>query len=259
MMDRMFAFHGVDSKVGTTMLAQSVAEMITDQRKELKVILLHLNGRSGTEYVTQVGESIEGIKMYLDNKVLSTRELINSCRRTENFYLLGGVESIGQSRHYFPEAASYLLDSLNEEFDLIIVDTGNDLDNGLAIGALEQIQNRFCILTQQESIIRRYEKSKDFYAQLGFSFAHTVINKYSEQDPYQTEYIARRLGLPLNEVLKVEATGYDRQAEMEYRTMISYHNEGYNRDIVRIANLLLTKCSLEPIDSKRKKRWKPFF
>lgn len=257
-MNGMFAFHGVDSKVGTTMLSQSVAEMITDQCKEIRVMLLHLNGRSGTEYVNHVGESVEGIKMYLDNKVLSTRELIDSCKRTDNFFLLGGVESIGHARQYFPESASYLLDSLHEEFDLIIVDTGNDLDNGLAIGALEQIPNRFCILTQQESIIKRYEKSKEVYERLGFSFAHTIINKYTELDPYRTEYIAERLGLAQNEILKVEATGNGRQAEMEYRTMIAYHNEGYNSDITRIANLLLTTSNFEPIESQRKKRWRHF-
>ena len=257
-MSQMFAFHGVDAKVGTTMISQSVAEMIADNRKEIRIMLVSLNGRSGTEYVNRVGESIEGIKMYLDNKLLSKKELMQSCKQTDNLYLLAGVESVGQSRHYCPETAAYFLDSIEEEFDLIIVDTGNDLDNGLAIGALDKIQERFCILTQQESILKRYEKLESLYSKLGISFPIKIINKYTDRDPYGQDYIMERLRLPRNELIKVESAGYDRQAEMDRRTLISYKNEIYNRDIVELSNIILVKCDLDPIQIQRKKKWKLF-
>ena len=254
----MVAFHGVDSKVGTTMLIQCIAELIAERDKELKVFLLHLNGRPGTEYANCVGETIEGIKLQLDHKILSKNELLSSCKRTENLFQLGGVTRIGQGRHYLPAAAAYLLKDLEDDFDLILVDTGNDLDNGLAIGALEQIQTRYCILTQQESMLKRYEACRGLYDQLGFHFRSIVVNKFYERDPYSLEYIANRLGFQRESLLKVEATEFARQAEMEYRPMIYYPNAGFMRDIATLANSIRTECQMDPIAVKGKHRWKSF-
>ncbi len=257
-MNRMFAFHGVDSKVGTTMVSQSVAEMIADSCRDIKIMLVSLNGKSGTEYVSRVGESIEGIKMYLDNKLLSKKDLLKSCKRSDNLFQLGGVESIGQARHFSPEAASFFLDSVEDDFDVIIADTGNDLDNGLAVGALEKIFNRVLILTQQESMLRRYEKLQPLYIQLGISFPYIIVNKYTEKDPYTMNYISERLNIPSEKLKKAEAVSFDRQAEMDCRTLISYNNEKYNADIAKLANIILQNCGYDPIQIQRKKRWKAF-
>ncbi|MGI6728149.1 MAG: hypothetical protein ACOX4P_06270 [Anaerovoracaceae bacterium] len=257
-MNGLFAFHGVDSKTGVTMISQSVAETIAKYKKEVKVMHVSLNGRFNTEYVDQVGESIEGIKMYLDNKILSKKDLLQSCKYTNNLFMLAGVESPGQSRHYFPETANYLLDTMEDEFDIIIADTGNDLDNGLAIGALQRISERFCILTQQESMIKRYEKLEPLYNQLGLLFSIKIINQYSDQDPYRLEYIADRLNLCSDELIKVAKTGYGRQAEMDYRTLLYYKDENYKKDITQIADIILMKCNIDPIQKQRKKKWKLF-
>lgn len=257
-MNCMFAFHGVDHKVGTTMLTQSVAEMISEYNKELRVMLLHLNGRPGLEYASSIGETVEGIKLYLDNHLLQNGEWIPSCKKSDNLYQLGGIKSVGLSRHFSPASAAYLLDVIADEFDLILVDAGNDLDNGLAVGALEGISNRYCILTQQESMLKRYEENKTLYEQLGFSFSGIIVNKFHKQDPYSLDYMAKRLDFELEKLEKVELTNKDRQAEMEYRTLISFGDSNYNADILLIANHLLTQCNLTPIQSKRTSKWKLF-
>lgn len=257
-MNRMFAFHGVDGKTGTTMVAQSVAETIAAADKGIKVMMVSLNGRSGTEYVDRIGESIEGLKMYLDNKVLSKKVLEESCKYTENLFLLAGVESLGQSRHYFPETAIYFLNRIEEEFDVIIADTGNDLDNGLAVGALERIPERFCILTQQESMLKRYESIEFLYRKLGIDFSCYVVNKYSDEDPYSLGYIRERLKISQKQLKKIQAVSYGRQAEMDYRTLLYYKDKIYNQDILEIANDILIKCRMNIIQEQRKKKWIPF-
>ena len=80
----MFVFHGADSKVGTTMISQSVAEIIAENLKDKRILFTSLNGRSNNQYVDRIGESIEGIKLYLDNKVLSKKELTD-CRQSPLF------------------------------------------------------------------------------------------------------------------------------------------------------------------------------
>lgn len=255
-MKNIHVFHGADGKIGTTMITQSVAEYIASKRRDLKVMMISLHGRPGTEYVHKVGESVEGIRLHLDSRVLNTDKLIEECRITDNFHILGGVESIEQVRDYRPDMAVYLLESLEGVFDLIFVDAGNDIDNALAVGALEHAEDRYCVITQQESILRRYESIKFFYDRLGISFSSFIVNKHTDVDPYDLRYIEKRLGLPPERLVKVGVSGYERRAESERRTLLYYKNDEFCRDIHGIANRILYKAQMAPIIDERKKRWR---
>ncbi len=257
-MSSFHAFHGADGKTGTTMITQSVAEYIAFNRKELKIMMVSMHGRPGTEYVDRVGESIEGIRLHLDSRLLDTEKLVMGSKKDGNFYMLGGVESIEQIRSYYPEMAAYLLKSLEGSFDLILADTGNDIDNGLAIGALENIGDRYCIITQQESIIKRYESLQPIYDKLKIKFSAHIVNKHIESDLYGLDYIGKRLRLPRENLMKVSASGYERQAESDHRTLLSYKSDDFCRDIRMIANRVLSQAHIAPIDTERKKKWLPF-
>lgn len=257
-MSNMYAFHGVDGKTGTTMITQSVAELIASSRKDIKILVISMHGRPGTEYVDRVCESIEGIKLHLDNRLLDTQRLMEECRLGDNLYMLGGVESIEQVRSYHPHMAAYLLESIEGAFDLILTDTGNDIDNGLAVGALEYIGNNYCIITQQETILKRYERVKPIYEKLGIRFSSYIVNKYTDRDPYDLRYIGKRMCLDQDKIMKVEASGYERQAESDHRTLLSYKSEEFCKDIRLIANHVLSSAQMVAIDHGRKKKWKPF-
>ncbi len=257
-MNNMYAFHGADSKTGTTMITQSVAEVIAYSRKEIKILVVSMHGRLGTEYVDRVCESIEGIKLHLDNRLLDTQGLMEACRIGDNLYMLGGVESIEQVRGYHPHMAAYLLESIESTFDLILVDTGNDIDNGLAVGALEYIDNNYCIITQQETILKRFERVNPVYEKLGIRFSSYIVNKYTDHDPYDLRYIGKRLCLNRETLMKVEASGYERQAESDHRTLLSYKDEEFSNDIRLIANHILSQAQMDAIDHGRKKKWMPF-
>ncbi|NLT47163.1 MAG: hypothetical protein GXX92_02000 [Clostridiales bacterium] len=257
-MSSMYAFHGADGKTGTTMITQSIAEIIASSRKELKILVVSMHGRPGTDYVDRVCESIEGIRLHLENRLLDTQRLMEGCRIRDNLYMLGGVESIEQVRGYHPHMAAYLLESMKDAFDLILTDTGNDIDNGLAVGALEYIGNNYCILAQQETIISRYEKVKPLYDRLGICFSSYIVNKYTDQDPYDLHYIGKRLCLDQEKLMKVAVSGYERQAESDHRTLLSYKSEEFSNDIQLIANHVLTRAQIPTIDHVRKKKWMPF-
>lgn len=257
-MSKMYAFHGADGKTGTTMVTQSVAELIASNQKDIKILVVSLHGRPGTEYIDRVCESIEGIKLHLDNRLLDIRRLTEECRIGDNLYMLGGVESIEHVRGYHPHMAAYLLDSIESAFDLILVDTGNDIDNGLAVGALEYIKDNYCIITQQETILKRYERIKPVYEKLGIRFSTCIVNKYTHRDPYDLRYIGKRLCLKQENLMKVEASGYERQAESDHQTLLSYNNEQFSNDILLIANHILSRAQMVTIDHERKKKWMPF-
>ena len=240
------------------MVSQSVAEWIAKERKDCRVLFVSLNARPGTEYVDHAGQSMEALKLFLDNRLLSKKEVLRESKRTENLYFVAGVIDGKMARHFSPDAAVYFIDNMQEEFDIIIADTGNDLDNGLAVGALERITDRLLVLTQQESMLKRYERLKPVCDKLGFRFSRTIINKYISEDPYDFEYIAKRNRIPKTELLKVEQSVFARQAEMEYKTLLSYKDSRYKEDIAEIAGAVLEQCGIRGADAPKRKKWISF-
>jgi hypothetical protein len=240
------------------MIAQSVSEYIAANLKNLKVIFISMNGKSGFQYVDRIGETIEGIRLNLDNRLLNVAMLKEQCRRKENLFILGGIESIELMRSFQPDTAVYLLESLEKAFDLIIADAGNDIDNGLAVGALEWIKNRTCIITQHESVLDRAENLDHIYRSLKIGFSTFAVNKYMKDDPYNLKYIEKRLSLSGESLLKVGVSEYDRRAECDRRTLLSYKTQEFCNDLRSISNRILLQACLEPIQIERKKKWMPF-
>ncbi|MDD2484557.1 MAG: hypothetical protein PHQ50_06010 [Eubacteriales bacterium] len=257
-MSCMVAFHGVDSKIGTTMLCQSVAEWIAKEKKDHRVLLVSLNGREGSEYTDKAGASMESLKIFLDNRLLSRKELLESSKKSANFHLIAGVSDSRQARHFAPEAAVYFLDSVEDDFDVILVDTGNELDNGLAIGALERIKNRVLVISQQETMLRRYEIQKPLYKKLGFSFERTLVNKYQKEDPYDLSYISKRLSVSENELFQISESGEARQAEVVHKTLLSFKDSKYKEEIEQTAKAIIGNHAMTKKVEVKRKKWISF-
>lgn len=256
-MKNVHVFHGVDSKSGTTMISQSVAEYLAGSLSQAKVITLSLHGRPGTEYVERVGETVEGLKLHLGNEMLNVERLMENCRRKDNLYQIGGVCSIDQVRAFTPEMCLYLLKSISPVFELVIVDGGNEIDNPLTLGALQATENIYCVLSQQEAMLNRYELLKPYYQKMGIEFSTYILNKFIPSDPRSVAYVEKRLEQK-NTVLKVDWTGHERLAETERKTLLSYGDNKFSKSIHAVANMVLINSSLPPISRERKKPWKPF-
>jgi len=254
----LFSFHGADHKVGTTMIAQSVAEIISANHPNLKILLIAMNGRESSEYIREAPVSIESMKFHIDNKMINGEDFLKTCTHKGNFYIMAGISNEAEERYYHPEMAKYLLEEVAPEFDMVIADCGNALDNGLAVGTISVSEEVFLVATQQESVIRRYEKNRTVLDDLGIGISVFIINKYFEQDPYGLPYIASRLEVEKEKLLKVETSGYSRQAEIDCKTLLEYKNEAYRFNIIAVANDILNKNGLTEIQRQRKSRWKSF-
>lgn len=258
MIHNLFSFHGVDHKVGTTMTAQSVAELIISNNSNLKVLLISMNGRESSEYIRETPSGIDAMKFHIDNNMISGEEFLKTCTHKGNFYIMAGISNEMEQRYYYPDMAKYLLEEVAPEFDLIIADCGSELDNGLAIGTLSISEEIFLVATQQESVIRRYEKIKCILDELGFGISAYIINKYYEQDPYGLSYLVNRMEIERDRIWKLDSAGYSRQAEIDYKTLLEYKNDIYSQDILALANYILNKNGFKEIERKRKSRWKSF-
>ncbi len=75
---------------------------------------------------------------------------------------------------------------MREEFDLILVDGGNDIDNGLAFGALQQARSPPAGTTQQEVALKNWERIAPLYESLVFDFSALLVNQYRNDDACST-------------------------------------------------------------------------
>ncbi|MGI6748656.1 MAG: hypothetical protein ACOX4V_10580 [Anaerovoracaceae bacterium] len=258
MIHNLVCFFGIDHKVGTTMISQSTAELISFHYPNLKILFISMNGRESTEYVREAPISIDAMKYYIDNKMIIGADFLKTCTHKGNFYMMSGISNELESRYYYPDTVRCFLNEIAPEFDIIIADCGSDLDNGLAIGALSVSEDIFLIISQQESAIRRFEKLKPLMAELNIKKAVYIINKYKEQDPYGLNYLSDRLNIGKDNIWKVASSDYYRQAEVDYKTLLEYKNEMYIQDISLVANSILHSKGFSLIKKQRKSRWKNF-
>lgn len=253
----VIAFHGSDHKNGVTMIAQSVSQLICREYPKLSVIFLGMNGRPSCEYIQGEIHGIEDLHVHLDNRTLSAEEIKMMCHVKDNFYMMSGVRNLMEVRSFFPETAQFLIGTICGCFDVIICDTGNDTDNGLAVGALCSSGQRYFVLAQNEGSLREYEKKLWLYRKLGIRYDGVVLNKYYPRDPCDLSYVSQRLGIPKDEIRKVALTGYARQAEMQHQTLLDYRNDSYEMDIRGLAAMILKNIGVEYQQERRWKRlWK---
>ncbi|MBF0980174.1 MAG: hypothetical protein HXK71_02450 [Clostridiales bacterium] len=258
-MSNFYVFHGIDHKVGVTMVAQSIAEIIASYKKGMNVLFLALNGRLNAEYVKEEVHSIDDFKVELDSKIFTVTDFMRKCRQKDNFYMMAGVANEEEERLYFPSVVEYLLGELKDKFDVIIADTGSTLDNGLALGALLMADCNYLITTQQESALTRLEKQRDIFDKSDISFDAVVVNKFYEKDPHSLGYIRSRMGLDKERISKISMADYERQAEMNHCTLMEFNNSDYEKDILNVANEILLDIGGEGIRKRsRGLRWKSF-
>ncbi|WP_324823734.1 hypothetical protein [Sinanaerobacter sp. ZZT-01] len=257
-MKNLIAFHGSDHKAGTTMISQSVAELIAKNRKEIKVLWIVLGLGDGREYKNAVSRSLEDFRLQIYSHILSSEEVTAAAKLSKNLFMLGGIKNFSEQRLYFPEHAKYFLECIMDEFDLIIADCGNDIDNGLAIGALENAALLYMMIPQKESGLHQYEIKSDFYSRLKLNQTSMILSHFYDEDPITLHYTAKRLGIPYEDIFKVQESGVGRQAERDKKNLLFYDDTNYKKDIFRIADSILRHCELGCLDmetGKRKKRW----
>lgn len=257
-MSMIFSFHGSDHKNGCTMISQSVAEAIVEYKKDANVMLVFLNGRRSTEFIGGEVISIDDFKNRLDSRMPMDENLLGNCRRNERLYVIGGLRNEMEHRRYFPEDARMLLKEMESRFDIIIADTGSNIDSGLALGALLQGSRNCMILTQNEASIGRYEDRKGIYSKLSLSFDYYLLNKYNVKEPYSLKYITQRLQIPKESLMKVSMGEHGNQAEAEKKTLLEYENDEFSADVVRIASIVARDAGLGEIKTQRNKIWKNF-
>jgi hypothetical protein len=142
----VITFFGADSKVGTTITSQAVAESLA-LNTVLQIGFLNLSGQPSFNYIqgSSEGYGIDLIKTKILNFVLSSDELRSAMISKGNLSILPSVKTLADLRYYKPKHVEYLISLATTIFDVVIVDAGYYPNSGLFIGALnatKQIHGR---------------------------------------------------------------------------------------------------------------------
>lgn len=248
-------FFGTDTKVGTTQIAQSVAEKIVS-RSNAKVCLLYLDGEAGTDYIqVNCRHNIDTIKIKLVSGLATVEEVFDVSEKVkDNLYVIEGSKSILYRKEYQPEHIMHLLGVLSLACDLVIVDAGSYMDRAMSIAALTSTHHRYLVTTQQAISLRRYLSKKSILERLSLDDFQVIVNKHIADGSLITTYdIAKTYGHPL--LGKVEYSKYALQSENDKKTLIHYKDKTLNKDMNTIVDIIMNQLHIKNNKAPKKRKW----
>ncbi len=230
-MAKIISFYGADNKVGTTILAQSFAESLVKKNK--KVLFVAFTVDENCDYNNNRNVFIRNFKAKIESGILTSEDILRDAYRENNLYIIGGIGDLDESRDYFPKHGEYFLDVAKQVFDVIVVDNGAELNQGLAVAGLMNADDRFLVLTQQETVLNNYENKIKPFELLNLDFKVVILNKFAEYDPYSEGYILKRLNIK-NDILKIDLVEDERKMERERKTFISMENKKVLKSMAKL-------------------------
>ena len=246
-------FFGAGSGVGTEMISQSVAQVVSELTDK-SVIFLSLDGSEGTSYLDLDSTSygIWQIKDRLINNILSTEELKNSCLKTGPLYVLPGESSISKLRHYHPGHIEKLICLSSKTFDITIINGGSSI-SGMSIGALNSSKLKYLVTTQRYKYYKNFLKLQEqVFVNLGINAGDfsLILNKYIENNNfYDGIDISKNYGMQLASVIPLLDYTLGLEAENKKKTLVGYDNI-FSSSIEQLSFFLCRELGIEIKDKK---------
>ena len=249
-MKNIIGFFGGDSQVGTTMIATSVAECLSQRNR--RVLLVCGSGKFGDGFVHLSGKhSLDDLKAGIISGKVGEEDLMQTLEECRGLWVLPPVRNPLAAK-YFPENThQILLAALDEKFDYVVIDGGDDANLGLTISALNLCHSRFFVVTQQNKGLQRYvQLQKNVLEPLGLS-GDLVVNKY-QRDPSLFRIQEILTLCRADDAFRIPYVEYGWQAEMEGRTLCRFHR--FHKAVQVIAE------RFEPEEERRRPwEWKRSF
>ena len=234
-MGRIITFHGADHKTGVSQCALGTAESLAENYPYLKILLIHTEGRSGREYAPNLRETLENVRPYLLDRVLDGEEVGDKAQYKGNLYLIGGDENPGSAEGYLPDMAEYMLDSFAKLFDVVLCDSGSEVEHAMALGALFSADRIYYVLSQSEICFKRAEWLLPLYEKLDLPQRRYLVCNYDKNSPFTASYSAKRLDADTADLFCIRSSRRGSDAEIEGKSLYSYKESPYRRDIDAVA------------------------
>ena len=241
-MKKVFTFHGADHKCGCSMISQCIAERLAKKRPDLSVLLVHAEETGCTGYSPRVGESMERIRPYLAERLLDVCDIVRKSEYKDNLYIISGTDKPGSSESFHPDMAEFFLKTISQSFDIVICDSGANIEHGLSLGALFSSDLIYIVLEQSESAFKRYEWLMPLYDKLVLNIGGFVLNKFVRQSAYTRDYVRRRLKIHRDRVFTVRESSFGDLAEIDEKSLLSYKDPAFTKDIDALSEDILAEA-----------------
>ena len=242
-MNNVFCFHGSDHKVGVSQLSQCVAEYIALEYPDKSVMLVHSDGCCGENYSIGIGESMDHIRPYLADRLINIDELKTRSHWKNNLYIIGGAKNPESGFSLNPDMSEFLLKEIAPEFDVVICDSGAEINYGMALGTLFAADFIYLVISQTESSVNRYEWQRTLYRNLALNIDRFIVNRYDRGSLYSKSYIAERLNCQANGLLCVRSHKKGFESETDKKSLLFYRDPQFRKDIGIIAEDMLCRIS----------------
>lgn len=229
-MAQIIGFFGGDSNVGTTMIAQSVAEILT--RENMKTLFIMGSGKAGVEYMEIEGfRTFDCIRSNIISNSLAREDLRQVIFRHRNLYCMGSVDS-SFNAFKFPLNTYDVLKVQLEDFDYIIIDGGCAYNLAMVISALNASDKIFLVLNQQSKTLERFKDSVSrVIGPLGVEYS-VILNRYIKDisllGKKEVEVV---IGRDVDYVIPFSELGY--QADIEKKSLCSHRK--FEKGVMEIA------------------------
>ena len=225
-------FWGTDHKVGTTMLAQSFAELISKGNDS--VLLLTLSTNLGDDFYTDQTNNMEDLRKKLSCGLITKENIRQYAVKGNKYHKLNGLSNEKAAYEFTKDMIDELINTAESAFDNVIIDSGTGLSNPLPISALTYGRDNITIFSQQESSIRRYEYIAEQMSRIGSIIKTAVINRFIKGDKLSIGYFAQRTNLPQNIFKTVTESEFGIQAEADRQTLLYYGDSKFEKEIIAL-------------------------
>ncbi|MEF9921722.1 MAG: hypothetical protein RR313_07025 [Anaerovoracaceae bacterium] len=219
-MKKIITFFGGDSQVGTTMIAQSVAEIIAKGGN--RVALIMASSEYGLDYIDQNQDlSLDDLKTNITNNHLTVEDVKGIMFEHNDISIVPGIKNITTLKYYGEDDIEIMIKPLEKNYDFIIIDAGNNVQYGLSMSALKHSEKRYYVITQQEKSVRRFKNlQQSILGPLNWN-GQIIINKYNGNmafySPKQIEEIFKT-----KKAFTISYIEYGWQAESDRSTLLKY-------------------------------------
>ena len=249
-MKKVLTFIGADSKVGTTMVAQSVAETLVKNKQ--KVLLVLASGEFGDDFISN--DTIGCIDELKGSSVLTTEDALNLINVNKNgLSYVGGSKNIVEIKQFNPNVIDLIIGAVYREFDYIVIDGGHDLHMPLPIGSILYADELYYVFAPNEKAVKRFGYFKDIIisqilkntnAQRGAAGKPAIkeaiiVNKVSKKSiaSYSKDQISKIYDLVAFDLPCLDSP---EKYELDRKTMVG--NKAYDKALNKIIeNILLVE------------------
>jgi MinD-like ATPase involved in chromosome partitioning or flagellar assembly len=247
---------GADNKVGSTMIAQCLAETAAKKHEGKRFLTISADIAGCEFYAAESGKSLSGLMASVISGTLKGSEIKDNCvrrRDLENLFMLRGTDSYTTRGTFYPGHANMFLNAASDEFDCTVVDIGTNIQTGFAIGFLKHSNFNILVTTQQAHSLSRYNlRKQDIIRTLGVRFGLLALNKYTGlRNLDGISLLEEKYGA--EESAAIPYSEFCWQAEKESASLLSFNDKGFAKGMAALEKSVMLPAGFgaTPADSPK--------